>query len=311
MVQSLSGETKVGVTVGGETFLVDLAEPASGGAPEVTYDRIDFVTPDAGALYSTATLTPAFRGPPDGTVNWAVEIITNAPSSIWGRAATARHGLYWGIPSPNPGVDWDMYDIDANMPTGPVADLTDVVGSRTVRVTASTTVGGQPDIRVMTVVFGDGPLSVFNTTPPSNPMARFSNQMNASFIGTTDLPVVQACYGSIPNQPGQLTLSPPYFDPDYWDTGGTQGYVRSSNLPTTTQLLYIATFHNGYSPLVLRMGAARAANWNTTGPIGYWSGQISSNGTLFSAYGIDLKNGSSLNISLNSSSTNYACLKPL
>lgn len=152
-------------TVGTDTVPVDLS-----------VSKVTFVLTDSGGgtsfvddKYQTITLkaTLEIDGKEvslDGTpVTWTV-VSSTVSSEAWMRSAGAYNGLTWGTTAqsatPNEGEKTEKPDGTA--PTGAEASLTDIVGERTVKVTASVEYNGQLyTAEEKTVSFGDGPLSVF------------------------------------------------------------------------------------------------------------------------------------------------------
>lgn len=101
----------------------------------------------------------------DGDVTWSV-ISSKVTSKAWNRSdRTLYNGLTWGTTAqsatPNEGEKTEKPDGTA--PTGAEASLTDIVGERTVTVTATVKYGEQTYTQTTTVSFGEGPLSVFAT----------------------------------------------------------------------------------------------------------------------------------------------------
>lgn len=102
----------------------------------------------------------------DGDVTWSV-ISSNVASKAWMRSAGAYNGLTWGTTAQSAAVGEGekTEEPDGDAPTGAEASLTDIVGERTVTVTATVEYGEQTYTQTTTVSFGDGPLSVFAGPP--------------------------------------------------------------------------------------------------------------------------------------------------
>lgn len=227
-------------TVGTDTVTVDLS-----------VSKVTFVLTDSGGgtsfvddKYQTITLkaTLEIDGKEvslDGTpVTWTVAS-SNVSCEAWMRSAGAYNGLTWGTAATasSPG-EGDLTSPQGTAPTGAEASLTDIVGERTVKVTASVEYNGQLyTAEEKTVSFGDGPLSVF-AGPPST-------------RGNTWAEAAQKC--------GRL----PSFSP---------GYHGETNLPHKEELQAVSGPDNG------GYGAAFAAKWpddrNGIGSFVYWTGEI-------------------------------------
>jgi hypothetical protein len=171
------GVSEVAVKIGDETFIVDLTEASTQpGAPVGAIDPFDFTGISSG-YQSTATLTPDFGSAPIGPVDWSVASVTNPTGAFWLRGANDRHGLTWG-PTADGATNCDNV-IEGTAPHGPTAQLTDVVGGRTVIVEATANVGGATATRTMTINFGPGPISVFSGTTHADNF--WANQPNSAF----------------------------------------------------------------------------------------------------------------------------------
>lgn len=98
----------------------------------------------------------------DGDVTWSV-ISSNVTSEAWMRSAGAYNGLTWGqTPLSLTAAEKDTKTPAGDVPTGAEAYLTDIVGERTVTVTATVEYNGQSyTAEEKRVTFGDGPLSMF------------------------------------------------------------------------------------------------------------------------------------------------------
>lgn len=150
-------------TVGTDTVTVDLS-----------VSKVTFVLTDSGGggsfdssqtITLTAELTDA-NGTKitlnDGDVKWSV-ISSKVTSEAWMRSAGAYNGLTWGqTPLSLTAAENDTDTPAGTAPTGAEASLTDIVGERTVTVTATVEYNGQSyTAEEKRVTFGDGPLSVF------------------------------------------------------------------------------------------------------------------------------------------------------
>jgi hypothetical protein len=209
---------------------------------------------------------------------------------------------------------WTVDAVAGTPPTGDVAYLTDVVGSRTVKVTAGTVIGGTPYEVSEVITFGDGPLSVFTKAPQTglkwaeqNGVAG-SKSRNATGVftdSTNSFPAAHHCGGTVNNDSSVVVVtgaSPPFGMSisgagwragDRWSTGY---YSTSSGLPTFGQLLAVSRYDGGNNPNDPRKGAALAAGWpNDVGGgnnYGYWTGQVDFSASgCFYAVGVGLTDG--------------------
>lgn len=172
----------------------------------------------------------------DGDVTWSVAS-SSVSCAAWRRGASACNGLTWGqTPLSLSAAEGDKSEPQGDAPNGATAYLTDIVGERTVTVTASVEYNGQSyTAEKKTVTFGDGPLSVF-AGPPST-----------SDEGWVD--AATYCKG----KPG---------NPDLKDA-----YQPETKLPTIEQLQAVSGPGNG------GYGAAFAAGWPLNGTFRCWTGK--------------------------------------
>ncbi|MDR3038222.1 MAG: inverse autotransporter beta domain-containing protein, partial [Candidatus Adiutrix sp.] len=109
--------------------------------------------------------------PGGASVTWAVKSVTNPSAVWWRRGATALNGLTWGGTADG-GSCWgvaavdgatcsgpfgDGHGVEGALPTAAALELTDVIGSRSVILEASVTIGGITYTGEETVSFGAGP----------------------------------------------------------------------------------------------------------------------------------------------------------
>ena len=180
-VHAAAGQTEVAVTIGDEAYIVDLADETGSSALEVSFDHVDFTSSDTG-YQSTATLTPDFGGAaPAGPVAWTVTVL-DYPAYWWWLITYSRRGLTWGTVV-DPHWDWNTYEMQGTAPPGPTAQLTDIVGSRTVQVdVSSVNANGDPISDTLIVTFGNGPLSVLAVyAGPNGPWASNSSGSPGGF----------------------------------------------------------------------------------------------------------------------------------
>ena len=155
-------------TVGTDTVTVDLS-----------VSKVTFVLTDSGGgkdtsfvaeKYQTIKLTATLvidgqEVSLDGTrVTWTVES-SSVSCAVWNRGSDACNGLTWGqTPLSLTAAENDTDTPAGTAPTGAEAYLTDIVGERTVTVTATVEYNGQSyTAEEKRVTFGDGPLSMFET----------------------------------------------------------------------------------------------------------------------------------------------------
>jgi hypothetical protein len=299
-----AGESSIEVSIGGETVVVDLATvlststpstppPATPPSPEINIANPNFKIPST-QFQTTVTLTPNFGVTPTGTVSWTV-LSSNITAAFWKRPSGGFYGLTWG-PTADGDTAWTSNAIRGAAPTGPVAQLTDVVGNRTVVVQASTVVAGVTYTRNLTVTFGSGPLADF--TGSLTPNKKWADATDTSYFVTwppqdNGAPIV--CGGSGWNDHSQVSGSlPPLFG--YGWTSFSIGpetfwFTASSKLPTPEQLIYVsrhdASSNNASIP---SKGAASAAGWTLAY---YWTGALWFDGTShFKGLTVNLNTGS-------------------
>lgn len=131
------------------------------------------------SLQYTDGNSPLAALPAETRVVWTVKTVDNPDKPWWLRSDTAKNGLTWGNTADGTSM-WTADAVADIVPTSGVARITDVVGSRTVPLTASVCIGGNNNAATeaacntsggewlsgeKTVTFGDGPLSVFTTNP--------------------------------------------------------------------------------------------------------------------------------------------------
>jgi hypothetical protein len=251
-------------------------------------------------------------------VTWSVVEVVNPSAPWWLRSPGAKNGLTWGNLADGTS-SWSADVVVGTASTTDTVQLTDVVGSRTVTLEASVTIGGVSYTGQETVSFGDGPLSVFTKAPESGKKwaVRAGTQWTAaSYNGdfTADdnsFPAAAYCDGTVNNMSSnngvgvtQTGGSPPYaatFDTsngwrvgDFWSS---EYYSTTSKLPTIGQLVAVSKYNASYDPTIYRKGAAFAANWPDdsygSGYYEYWTGQVGFYGAYggFYADGVNLANG--------------------
>jgi hypothetical protein len=301
-VVAVPGQDEVAVTIDDETYVVDLEEAGTGAItipPEVVIDHANFTSQSTG-FQSTATLTPDFFTTygvtPTLPITWSIFSITNpGPGTFWEHPSNYQNGLTWGPTADGTSAWASNTQPEGTPPTGAVAQLTDVVGSRTVVVRAETTVAGVVYTRDLTVTYGNGPLSVFNGV--KNLSIQFANEHNYITFptGTTVFPAAAGCLGTV----DPTTIVPTFgIGATYgagWTTythpvtGVVSGQSTTSKLPTFEQLLAVASYSTLFSHDYPRKGAAKAAGW-TMGSIFY--GSVSyDNGSNFIFWSIIMSNG--------------------
>ena len=227
-----------------------------------SYNRSSFV--DSG-FSATATITATAQDSSGtavainpGDVTWTV-VSSSITAAWWGnRSVGAMNGLCWGstaislagyYPYPGDPQRMDMSGDIANggggestKPDSATAQLTDIVGSRSVTVKAVMTIGGQQKEGTAQVTFGPGPLSVFKGKP----------------IGSMDWENAGSKCGS----KGDLNIP---------------GYQPATKLPTIAQLQNVSGTNAGG-----RQGAAHAAGWPDdtygNGWFVYWTGEAYGDG---------------------------------
>jgi hypothetical protein len=252
-VEVAAGQSSVAVVIGGETVVVDLADGPNASSsststappPEIAFDYVNFMTPET-SYKSTATLTPDFGGTPTGTVAWTVLSVTNPTAAWWLRGPAAKHGLVWG-PTPAPSFWADA--VIGTAPTGPTAQITDVIGDRSVTVQAIATVDGSTVTKVLNVAFGHGPMSVFSGPPASTTWATSdANTVFPSLGSAANYPYANMCGGFTPPPPNSVTANPSLdavWGAGWWTVHSfksfTWAYLTASKLPSVEQVLAVAT----------------------------------------------------------------------
>ena len=240
------GTATITATVGTDTVTVDLSVSKvtfvltdSGGGKDTSFVGNKYQTIKLTAELTDANGTKITLN--DGDVKWSV-ISSNVTSEAWMRSAGAYNGLTWGQTplslTYGAAAEIDTKTPAGTAPTGAEAYLTDIVGERTVTVTATVEYNGQSyTAEEKTVTFGDGPLAVF-ARPPST-------------RGNTWAEAAQKC-GRLPSD-------------------SSPGYHDETNLPRKEELQAVSgPGYGGY-------GAAFAAKWpddyNGFGWFYYWTGE--------------------------------------
>jgi hypothetical protein len=296
------GQTEVILKIGGQDYLLDLGPleivagggggGGGGGSATVTFDYANFNS--AAAKYqSTATITPYFGGlTPTNPVTWTVVGIQNPTAGWWRRGASDLHGLTWGPAADSASYTTAPYWLNAvagTAPTGAVAQLTDVVGSRKVTLKAETIIGGVPYSETIDVNFGPGPLSLFSGTLSSTGVMFAISYGNAATAGSysgdftalngasaTDFPAaVGVCGGTVPvGSVSSTTTSTPHsatFGAGWLWIPGSGSYAQNSRLPTKSQLVAVTVYSAFMNPEPSKF-AAQAAGWSPTAQ--YWTGSL-------------------------------------
>jgi hypothetical protein len=288
-IEASEGQTQVAMTVGGVTYLVDLAEEIDPGPTpptpgEVVFDYVDFINPSTG-FQSTATLTPNFDGQtPTGSVMWSIVSVSNPTAPWWLRGASDMNGLTWGSTADGLSYWTNSSAPEGTVPYTAVAQLTDVVGERTVIVRAETYIDGELKRRDLTVTFGKGPLSVFTSAPFQSSGIWAEAEDIVPFLALnpdvpSNFPSAALCSGRVPVDAIDISGVPPYAtitpDPSVWtlvvsDPQQNVYTASSINLPTLEQLTYVSRSVN--SSEFPQKGAALAAGWayNTS----FWTNAI-------------------------------------
>jgi hypothetical protein len=296
-----------------------------------------FVTPadpgyqnEVSGYQSTATVTviayddgSSYHSLPVGaTVLWSVKSVSNPSAVWWLRSATAKNGLTGGDNADGTG-DWASDTVVGTPPTAATAQLTDIVGSRSVTLEASVCLGGHGGDSAVcstnggawyadetTVSFGAGPLSVF-TTNPNDGRGKAWATLRGTSVGTGNgnftstgntFPAAGITHGSVRNDTVSTSGSTPDMTAAF-GTGWTVGemlnghYSTTANLPRISQLLAVAKYDDHFHRDVPRRGAVFAAGWPDNAYKGrfydYWSGEVFFLGDLgiFVSWGVSLGNG--------------------
>jgi hypothetical protein len=286
---------------------VDLTQALPTSGLEISFDHIDFNDPATG-YQSTATITPTYDGKtPDGPVAWSVDDVVNPSEPWWLRGPNDLNGLTWGAAADaasytTPGK-WSNNYVEGAVPTGPIAQLTDVVGSRTVKVKAVTTVAGVPYSKTFEVRFGPGPLSIFTSAPTVGlqwavALDVYSSPRFTELINPAGFPAAAFCGGEV--HTGSLDIAIGGSGPSSYTANFTGGinlnhwregdvlsnryYSTTSKLPTLGQLMAVSAYNVYSYDTVKRKGAALAAGWPddamNAGWYSYWAGQVN-----FDSYG--------------------------
>lgn len=252
----------------GRSVSVDLTVyGVTGFSLAVAYDRDNFVSSGYSAT-ATITATAKQNGSvipiAPGAVTWSVE--SSSITAPWwsNRSPGAMNGLKWGA-TPVVGLvgEAGKTTVAGVVPTGAVAQLTDIIGLRTVVVKARMTIGGTSYEQTLSVTFGPGPLSVFGAAPTAS--SRMSWIAGGTACGSAGVP----------------TLA---------------GYQLATKLPTRDQLFRVGV------PSLGGKGAAFAAGWVDDGAgsrwYGYWTGEANGSGMAWEV-NMGFGNGSWANAASN------------
>ncbi|MDR2387000.1 MAG: sel1 repeat family protein [Deltaproteobacteria bacterium] len=208
-------------------------------------------------------------------VRWSAQIVKN-PSQIWWlRGPRDLNGLIWGKFEDCPYQSlkwlrdelWNEKAVKGQASTNRVAHLSDVVGERTVRLSASTNIDGVDYLGSTEVTFGKGPLSIFTSPIIQNPELNIEVKREERFSkDSVRFPAVSDfCRGSLDGIDWALANNGDDF----------QHYVKGSNLPDRDDLAKLSLFYESGMAGVARekfgAGAGFAAGWPTGD---YLSGQI-------------------------------------
>ncbi|MDR2367839.1 MAG: SEL1-like repeat protein [Deltaproteobacteria bacterium] len=240
---------------------------------KVTFDNLDFnydlEVADNWQYKSTAVIEARFFREGQETitnqpVTWRAEIVQNPREPWWLRGPKDLNGLYWGIKLHDfarwadfvmvhlfqDGVGyWGKNEVIADPPTGRMAYLNDVVGQRTVKLTAVTNIDGINYQDSAELTFGKGPLSDIGGAPFD--IAQYvtaTRQWEQLNEDTINFPTIAGiCHGSV----GAMES---YHSPN---DKIKVIYLKNSNLPDTTVLkkLQVARLETP--------GGALAAGWPT------------------------------------------------
>jgi hypothetical protein len=184
-------------------------------------------------------------------------------------------------------TNWSADTVKGTASTGTTAWLADIVGSRTVTITAS---DGSETSDPASFTFGKGPLSVFSRVSESG-VQWATNYINNTTSGfqTATTPAAFFCSGSNVNTAvttkGNASSTSSGFNPDGgnsdWSNNEEKSFPYSSNLSRyainsklaqAKQLLKVAGT-GGYSADSASKKAANAAGWSLS--FGYvWSGEV-------------------------------------
>lgn len=214
-----------------------------------------------GSGQSTATVTVKVQnadGTPvtDGTVvTWLVTQAQNNSPAMYSGWGAKKTGLTWGDTA-----DMVLHDnipeltasVTSSTTNGlAVIHLTDIIGERSITISATATVDSAARTVSQVVSFGNGPLSVFNA-PDNTPR--------------TWAQAYQYCNGSAPSGMD---------DPANWTVTNNGQYHGGGRLPTDTEYQAVAAidtrFTGGPNPNGNAKGAALAAGWRV---FYYWTGEV-------------------------------------
>ena len=299
-VAPMPGASQVAVAIGGDTFVVDLAEASSrSNVLEVAIDHYDFTDISSG-YQSTATLTPDFGGAPTAPFGWSLVRVVNTTGTFWRRGPNDQHGLTWGQTAAG-GTDWGAVPVSGSPPNTRTAFLTDIVGNRVVEVRASAYVGGVQVTKNLIVNFGPGPLSVFSGTYHTG--RQWATSSSYADWRTTmvpaNFPAAAFCSGGS-WAPG-TTIDVDGGGVAYYDglAGWEEktidlkkfGHSAPSKLPTMDQLLSVSRYDGSYNAGIPRKGAILAAGYPSSFMSELWSGDITYSSGNFWGIRVDISSG--------------------
>jgi hypothetical protein len=222
--------------------------------------------------------------------------VDNTTAFFWQQGPNDLHGLTWG-PTADGTTVWTN-TVEGSSGNGPTAQLTDVVGSRTVIVQAVADVGGTTVTKQMTINFGPGPMTVFSGgVTNGSEWADYSSYAIFPTLPIANLGAPRLCGGL--SWASNLTIVgsgvsndvsygadwvPIVFDSATWR------HSPSSKLPTADQMLAVARYNSLYHPGVPRKGASQASG--APYPFTYVTGLIRYNqaGDFLSTF-VDLDTG--------------------
>jgi hypothetical protein len=202
-------------------------------------------------------------------VRWEVVSSTITLSDIFdnGVLASGYNGLTWGAtPLLVNSRQSNQQNMNGLSPTsGDTAQLTDIIGSRTVIVKA--TIDGMPGVESdpLEVRFGAGPLSVLRIPGGGSvPFAGWADEGNISY--STSLPAAELCVKTSVSVDIIQSWAIDSFPADHIDVTG---------LPSHEELQNVASGSSG------KQGAAFAAGW----PYDYfWTGELNNAGNANAVY---------------------------
>ena len=210
--------------------------------------------------YATAEMSAVFNkdGKPVGgvPVSWKITAVENRSEAMPLSAKNRIEGLSWDHPDRSVEKIGEFFTVTDS--TGTVrAKLTDIIGERTVTVAATAAYGGGKYHGGYPVVFGNGPLSIFNAPLPEP---------------VTWLELYETCNGK--PYPGT---------PADWKIG--IGRVGGDKMPSLEQMQSIS-MPSEYNKARNAMAAAVTAGWPTDRR--YWNDRAVMQGR---ASHMDIRNG--------------------